>query len=296
VRGGEAGRRKSAAGRPRRPTAREPGRLDADDTRVSRLRAWPRLTGWRFASSSAHREGPAQQGLLSLSWRSGRHLRVAWQRCWQHSVVLPARQVKPPSGAVGQAVYRDSRRPSDSPARAVAAQSVPFAARRPRGVTAGRPLSTLSCRCLLHTASISEMLAAPRSCCSSNPREAQACGGALLRRREPSRGRAPRSCRNVVRGYVKPGPATRLSSNAHVLMIRGLAVHPQSQGRGLGREAVATVVEARRPEARGGSHCASWQQMPRRGASTSRAASRSKACGTRSSASTAATSMTCSWQ
>jgi hypothetical protein len=49
---------------------------DAPDTRVTRLRAWSRLTGWRFESSSAHREGPANAGLSSLwdvlgniSWR-----------------------------------------------------------------------------------------------------------------------------------------------------------------------------------------------------------------------------------
>jgi hypothetical protein len=45
------------------------------------LRAWSRLTGWRFESSSAHRESPANAGLSSL-WASWRN--ISWQQLWQH--------------------------------------------------------------------------------------------------------------------------------------------------------------------------------------------------------------------
>ena len=43
--------------------------LDGSDTWVTRLRAWSGITGWRFESSSAHRESPAYAGLSSL-WRA----------------------------------------------------------------------------------------------------------------------------------------------------------------------------------------------------------------------------------
>src|ERR671935_1615117 len=46
-----------------------------------------------------------------------------------------------------------------------------------------------------------------------------------------------------VAGYIKLAPATRLESSRHVLMIRGLAVHPAHQGRGLGRKLIDAAVD-----------------------------------------------------
>jgi ribosomal protein S18 acetylase RimI-like enzyme len=55
----------------------------------------------------------------------------------------------------------------------------------------------------------------------------------------------------VVAGYVKLGPATPLPSNRHVLEVQGLAVAPQAQRRGIGRELMkAAIDEARRRGAR----------------------------------------------
>jgi hypothetical protein len=48
--------------------------LDGFDTRVTRLRAWSRLTGWRFESSSAHRKA-LQSGAFRVSVP---HRRTAW--------------------------------------------------------------------------------------------------------------------------------------------------------------------------------------------------------------------------
>jgi ribosomal protein S18 acetylase RimI-like enzyme len=48
-----------------------------------------------------------------------------------------------------------------------------------------------------------------------------------------------------VLGFVKVGPATPLATNAHVLLISGLAVDPAHQGTGLGRRlALAAIDEA----------------------------------------------------
>jgi hypothetical protein len=43
--------------------------LDVSDTRVTRLRAWSTLSGWRFESSSAHGEPPAQRAVPASSRR-----------------------------------------------------------------------------------------------------------------------------------------------------------------------------------------------------------------------------------
>ena len=52
-------------------------------------------------------------------------------------------------------------------------------------------------------------------------------------------------------GYVALGSPTRLESNRHVMGIRGLAVAPDHQGRGLGRALIeAAVAEARERGAR----------------------------------------------
>jgi ribosomal protein S18 acetylase RimI-like enzyme len=54
-----------------------------------------------------------------------------------------------------------------------------------------------------------------------------------------------------VAGYVALGHPTGLASNRHVLSVRGLAVAPGFQGRGLGRALLrAAVEEARRRGAR----------------------------------------------
>jgi ribosomal protein S18 acetylase RimI-like enzyme len=56
---------------------------------------------------------------------------------------------------------------------------------------------------------------------------------------------------NVVAGYIKLRPPTPLPSNAHVLEIQGLAVHPAFQRRGLARALIsAAIEEARRRGAR----------------------------------------------
>ena len=47
-------------------------------------------------------------------------------------------------------------------------------------------------------------------------------------------------------GYVAVGRATRLESNRHVADIRGLAVAPDHQGRGLGRALVRAALDAAR--------------------------------------------------
>ena len=55
----------------------------------------------------------------------------------------------------------------------------------------------------------------------------------------------------AVAGYVQIGPPTPVPSNAHVLMVRGLAVDPAWRGRGIGRRLVdAAVEEAARRGAR----------------------------------------------
>ena len=52
-------------------------------------------------------------------------------------------------------------------------------------------------------------------------------------------------------GYVHLGPALPLESSAHVLEIKGLAVDPPHQGRGLGRLLLAAAAaEARARDAR----------------------------------------------
>jgi ribosomal protein S18 acetylase RimI-like enzyme len=54
-----------------------------------------------------------------------------------------------------------------------------------------------------------------------------------------------------VLGFVKLGPATPLATNAHVLMVSGLAVDPAYQGNGLGRRlALAAIEEAKARGAR----------------------------------------------
>ncbi len=51
----------------------------------------------------------------------------------------------------------------------------------------------------------------------------------------------------TVAGYVVVEHPTRLASHAHVLQVGGLAVHPDHQGRGIGRLLVTeAVAEARR--------------------------------------------------
>jgi ribosomal protein S18 acetylase RimI-like enzyme len=51
----------------------------------------------------------------------------------------------------------------------------------------------------------------------------------------------------AVAGYAQLGPAETVDANRHVLMLRGLAVDPPRQGRGVGRRLVsAAVAEARR--------------------------------------------------
>jgi ribosomal protein S18 acetylase RimI-like enzyme len=56
---------------------------------------------------------------------------------------------------------------------------------------------------------------------------------------------------DAIAGYVAIGPPTPVASNAHVLMVRGLAVDPAWRGRGIGRRLVdAAVAEAERRGAR----------------------------------------------
>jgi RimJ/RimL family protein N-acetyltransferase len=55
----------------------------------------------------------------------------------------------------------------------------------------------------------------------------------------------------AVVGYAAIGPSIPVPSNAHVLMVRALAVDPAHQGRGIGRRLVrAAVAEARARGAR----------------------------------------------
>jgi RimJ/RimL family protein N-acetyltransferase len=56
---------------------------------------------------------------------------------------------------------------------------------------------------------------------------------------------------SAVAGYAHVGPADPVDANNHVLMLRGLAVDPAHQERGLGRRLVtAAVAEGRRRGAR----------------------------------------------
>lgn len=48
---------------------------------------------------------------------------------------------------------------------------------------------------------------------------------------------------DVVVGYVVLGHPTPLRASAHVWAIQGLAVHPDAQGRGIGRQLVAAAVD-----------------------------------------------------
>jgi ribosomal protein S18 acetylase RimI-like enzyme len=55
----------------------------------------------------------------------------------------------------------------------------------------------------------------------------------------------------VIAGYAKLGRATSLPASDHVVMVRGLAVDPAFQGRGIGRTLIeAAAAEARRRGAR----------------------------------------------
>src|SRR5437763_13819870 len=55
----------------------------------------------------------------------------------------------------------------------------------------------------------------------------------------------------VVAGYAALGRSSRLASQSHVLAIRGLAVHPARQRRGVGRQLVeACIGQARSRGAR----------------------------------------------
>jgi RimJ/RimL family protein N-acetyltransferase len=47
-------------------------------------------------------------------------------------------------------------------------------------------------------------------------------------------------------GYAHIGPAEAVAANDHVLMLRGLAVDPAFQGRGLGRRLVEAAIEEAR--------------------------------------------------
>jgi hypothetical protein len=63
---------------------------DGYDTRVTRLRAWSRLTGWRFESSSAHRKA-LHSGAFRVPGLDCRGRRPKpWQRYWQHPHAAPA--------------------------------------------------------------------------------------------------------------------------------------------------------------------------------------------------------------
>ena len=78
---------------------RAPGRsgrsgahTDGYDTRVTRLRAWSGITGWRFESSSAHRKALHSGAFRVLSGHFAGERVGPWQRSWQH-----------PSGDPGEA-------------------------------------------------------------------------------------------------------------------------------------------------------------------------------------------------
>jgi RimJ/RimL family protein N-acetyltransferase len=50
----------------------------------------------------------------------------------------------------------------------------------------------------------------------------------------------------AVVGYAHVGPAEPVESNAHVLMLHGVAVEPAHQGRGIGRRLVAAAIDEAR--------------------------------------------------
>jgi ribosomal protein S18 acetylase RimI-like enzyme len=49
---------------------------------------------------------------------------------------------------------------------------------------------------------------------------------------------------NAIAGYVMLGPALPFESNRHVLEVKGLAVDPAQQGRGIGRLLLDAAVQA----------------------------------------------------
>lgn len=96
-----------------------------------------------------------------------------------------------------------------------------------------------------------------------------------------------------VAGYVLLGPPTPLPASAHVQMVRGLAVDPAFQRRGVGRALVeAAVAEARARRARKVS-LRVLDSNPEARRLYEAADSRSRACCAGSSSSRAARSTTC---
>lgn len=94
-------------------------------------------------------------------------------------------------------------------------------------------------------------------------------------------------------GYVRMVRPSDLPSHQHVRALEGLAVHPDAQGRGVGRALVQVAVEAARAAgARKLSRCGCSATTRRPGPSTPAAASWRKASCAGSSSSTASRSTT----
>ncbi|MBR8641254.1 GNAT family N-acetyltransferase [Streptomyces tuirus] len=75
--------------------------------------------------------------------------------------------------------------------------------------------------------------------------------GPFFSEQDPARECLVAELGGVVAGYLRLGSATPLACNAHVRMIRGLAVAEEARGRGVGRALLrAAREEARRQGAR----------------------------------------------
>ena len=99
----------------------------------------------------------------------------------------------------------------------------------------------------------------------------------------------------TVAGYAALGQSATLASRAHVLEIRGLAVHPAHQGHGQAARLSTPAWTKPAAGTHANSHSASSAPTPEPASSTSHAVSASRESSVKSSSSTDAMSTTSSW-
>jgi hypothetical protein len=92
--------------------------LDRYDTRVTGLRAWSGITGWRFESSSAHRKALHRGAFRAFCALVSDSLAGAWQLLWQPSPRSSPTPCAPGAGAARASGLDISRFPRRRPALA----------------------------------------------------------------------------------------------------------------------------------------------------------------------------------